>query len=55
MPSFFETQVLRLLFQVSLPNWWQDENTEGTVYFLIRDSGLKAHNFDAVIAIYQQT
>lgn len=50
-----ETPVLRLLFQVSLSDWWQDENTEGTVYFLIRDSDLKAHDFDAVIAIYQQT
>ena len=50
-----ESQFLRLLFQVSLSDWWKDENTEGTVYFLIRDSDLKAHNFDAVIAIYQQT
>ena len=49
-----EAQKLRLLFQVSFADWLQ-QNEEGTVYFMIKDSDLKARNFDAVIPVYQQT
>lgn len=49
-----EARSLRLLFQASVADWLQ-ESAEGTVYFLISDSDLKAHNFGAVIAVYQQT
>ena len=50
-----EAKSWRLLFQASLPNWWQEEFTEGTVYFLIRDDDLTARDFDNIVAVYQQT
>ena len=45
---------LRLLFEFSVADFLQ-ESSEGTVYFLIPDSDLKARNFDRVVTVYQQT
>lgn len=50
-----QAKELKLLFQVSLADWLQEEFSEGTVYFLISDTDLKNRNFDAVITVYQQT
>ena len=44
----------RLLWQVDLSDWG-GELSEGTVYFLIRDSDLAERRFDQVVAVYQQT
>ncbi|TWF52128.1 DUF1963 domain-containing protein [Neorhizobium alkalisoli] len=44
----------RLLLQVEVPDWMQ-ENSEGTVYFLIREKDLEERAFDRVVAVYQQT
>ncbi|SAI71636.1 Domain of uncharacterised function (DUF1963) [Bordetella ansorpii] len=44
----------RLLWQVDLSDWG-GELSEGTVYFLIRDTDLAQRRFDQVVAVYQQT
>lgn len=44
-----------LLFQLDLKDYLQQKLTEGTVYFVIRKTDLANCEFDAVIAIYQQT
>lgn len=45
----------RLLLQIDLKDFWQDDLSEGRVYFLIRVADLAARNFADVVAVYQQT
>ncbi len=45
----------RLLLQVDLGDLSQQDLTEGTVYFLIRNDDLASRDFSRVHAIYQQT
>ncbi len=50
-----EARDWRLLFQVALTAWWQDPDTEGTLYYLIREDDLAARRFERVVTVYQQT
>lgn len=45
----------RLLLQVNLADWMQADNTEGTIYFLIRHEDLAQRRFERVVTVYQQT
>ena len=45
----------RLLLQIDLGDWAEDEYGEGTVYFLIRADDLARRHFDGTVAVYQQT
>lgn len=44
----------RLLLQIDVGDFLQEDG-EGTVYFLIRDTDLSERRFDRVVAVYQQT
>jgi uncharacterized protein YwqG len=44
-----------LLLQCDLSDYYQDQLSEGTVYFLIREDHLHARDFNQVVAVYQQT
>lgn len=44
----------QLLLQLYQPEWMNDDG-EGTIYFMIRKADLVEHNFNDVVAIYQQT
>jgi hypothetical protein len=45
----------QLLLQLDLSGYLQQELTEGTAYFLIRNTDLAARAFDKAVAVYQQT
>ncbi len=45
----------QLLLQLDLSGYLQQQLTEGTAYFLIRNTDLAARAFHKAVAVYQQT
>lgn len=50
-----EAQDWQLLLEITMSDWLQSGDFDGTVYFLIHEDDLKARRFDRAVAIYQQT